>query len=287
MREGGTYIVQCERKGRRYDVWLSGQPDVRASGSALEEALDDLYFCVMEWNGDGEAVFEMMSGPWEGRTSGVGYSVLGWNEGELVENQVKDLFQEGACPRCRHGLGGRSSEVLELTHRPMSDVFRAQGHWPDEVYPCVLIVSERFVDLLEDSERSLLGLRPVDVPAGVRKRFFEIAGDPVASMVGFKGAEYALSLGQSWRCSACGSANFSFKEAGRRYVSRSAFGAQLPEVFMFNELASVGSVPAFSRSRWQRLLKSAKGVKGVCSSRVEIIPESMVDADPVLPDYEP
>lgn len=287
MSEGGTYFVECKRKGRRYDVCLSGQPDIKASGATLEEALDNLYVNVMEWNGDGEAVFEVMPGAWEGRGQGSSCFGLGWNESVRVKTPLQDIFREGVCARCRRGLGGRSSEPLELELKPRFDVFRIERQWPDDVYPARLVLSEKFLEVLTDPEREMLELRPVISPPSFRKRFFEICAEPAVSMVGVKAAKYAMSLNQSWRCSACGSTNFSFDEGHHRCVSRASFGEVLPEMFMFSELGFAASIPVFSSTRWKALLASAKDmrIKGIASTRVEIIAESMADARPELPDY--
>ena len=120
-------------------------------------------------------------------------------QSHFQSDETIGLTTGGACPRCHWPLG-------ERTDRPVA----VRSAWPGEVIFSwhsaaegvrLLLVSERFLGLLSDEDRSTFTLRPATVPPGKRKRYVEVVPKRFVPEVAVAGLEQT-----GWRCDQCGRA---------------------------------------------------------------------------------
>lgn len=119
----------------------------------------------------GDAIFEAESGP---KLLGRSANVLG---------SSSPLFRDGICPVCRFGRGPRTDVPICIAATPPC----ATGGWIRAAFGDLLrVYSQEFLDLLSAAERAHLSLLPVELPAGDRRRFFELRGPAHLQPVGVR-----------------------------------------------------------------------------------------------------
>ncbi len=283
--EGGTYVADWTRVGRKYRAILRDNRAIQVEASNLEELVEDLHDEIMKWQGDGEAVVELYPAP----VPDSSFVALAYNEAVRVSNEPASLFEGGVCNKCGSGRGQRTAASLVLARKPRGDVFRAEHPWPKDVMPARVCISAKLATRFSEKEQAVLGLRPIERPKDVKQEYFEICGEAVTSTVGLRGCTYATALGQSWKCTECGKSSLVIKEpkisSSARFLASSSLRGVDRDFFLFHESGIRGPRPAFAPARWHSLLDASRDLKGLSSSEIIVLPDAQADLDPCLPPY--
>ena len=119
----------------------------------------------------GDAIFEAESGP----------KLLGHSAN--APGSSSPLFRDGICRVCHFGRGPRTDVPIRIAAPPSF----ANGGWIRASFRDQLrVYSQEFLDLLSAPERDRLSLLPVELPAGDRRRFFELRGPAHLQPVGVR-----------------------------------------------------------------------------------------------------
>ncbi|MCU0863812.1 MAG: hypothetical protein MUC36_08480 [Planctomycetes bacterium] len=119
----------------------------------------------------GDAIFEAESGS----------KLLGHSANALGSSSP--LFRDGICRVCNCGCGPRTDVPIRIAAPPSF----ANGGWIRAAFGDLLrVYSQEFLDLLCAAERARLSLLPVELPAGDRRRFFELRGPAQLQPVGVR-----------------------------------------------------------------------------------------------------
>ncbi len=155
-----------------------------------------------------------------------GHCIVGYND-EARVSDYEGLFEGGACPVCRFGLGPRTARNIDLASLPNGSVCALGG-----CYPILLIYARDFVAALTDSERGAFSMREVSAN-GVATDYVELVARETVAVTGVKGAEYPTAFQQSWTCSRCGRVKFVVEKAGYPYDSVFVSADAIPETHLF------------------------------------------------------
>lgn len=279
--EGQVYLCSWKQVGTRYRVWWKTRPKVAAEGDTFEEADESLHDAIMEATGDGENSHEYdPPRPGNGASAGGHDLVLISGETYSWMKTHEGIFEGGLCAECRHPLGPRTAQPIELhdMQRGPRNGGSISLRRPAFVGPTLTFASRDFRDLLTPEEDERLTWRELVGPPRARKPFFELVGaDVTVPLVKPAGAPPS-----GWRCEACGFETAPFTSTGWKganwHVALSDLPSPLPDVF------AVGTAPDLSlcltRPRWRASIE-LPGAKGCRSYDVGVLREDEIDHAPV------
>lgn len=279
--EGQVYLCSWKRVGSRYRVWWKARPKVSAEGDSFQEADESLYEAIMEATGDGENMHEYDPPvPGSGASAGGHDLVLISGETYSWMKTHEGIFEGGLCAECRHPLGPRTAQPIEL--HDMQSGPRNGGsislRRSTFVGPTLCFVSGDFRALLTPEEDASFIWRELVGPPRARKPYFELVGAEVTVPL-VKPAGVPPS---GWRCEACGYETRPFTSSGWKganwHVALSDLPRPLPDVF------AVGTAPdvslCFTRARWRAAIE-LPGAKGCRSYDVGVLRDDEIDHVPV------
>lgn len=200
MSEGHIFVCQWSEDSHGLHVSVRGRPRIRATYRTWDELHDQFWQVIMERCGDGEPVLTFdppLPVPDEDRDllepglallSGAAYSGSKTSPGAL--------FTHGLCPHCGRARGERNDLPAHF-YSFDADVCCAPQEWWFAISG--LYVSERFLSLLSDAERSCFEARLIERPPRSRRRYFEVI--PRLFLPPVAHAHRAHSGG--WRCPIC------------------------------------------------------------------------------------
>ncbi|HRX84511.1 MAG TPA: hypothetical protein P5572_05775 [Phycisphaerae bacterium] len=187
------------------------------------------------------------------------------------------LFQGGICPHCHRGRGPRSAATLQMRYvPPRTDAGFVGASFGVDIH----LFSERFLAMLTADERRRLDFQPVELPAGTRRRFFELRGCPDVVHVGVRTMD-----SDGFACAACGYRTVAaveprMMEEGRevwRFVCRQDLPDPLPTCLTVGWQDSVTLV--MTRARCAEL-HSQPGWRGIRTARLGVVGEEACDRNP-------
>lgn len=280
--EGNTYAARWKKQGEKYLVFLDSDKTIKGADIDFETACGELCLAICERYGDGEAVLNLLrelpqpSGV--SKYASPALVTLGWNDEAVGEKWQEGLFEGGYCKGCRAGIGKRTTTSLKVDILPKGDI----GSFYQLMFS-PLLLSERFVSLLSDSEKGKLGLQEVTCTKKKNRRYYEVNGLPTLKQVGVKGGKYhSLS---SWQCKSCGYKSFSCSHPEMPdnykysdFCSKSDLPDDIVESFVIED--SIGrKMLCMPLKRWQQL-SNHKNAKGVLADRIYVLPEEQIERDP-------
>jgi hypothetical protein len=265
-------------------VWVEGNANLRVEAEDFEDAEDELGGLICEKAGDGEAVMEFdPPSPVRNRTNWTPIEIvsLGYNASAELVDREQPLFSKGRCVVCRTPHGKRTKTQIRLKKIPQTDTFSVRNFLPR-----IQIFSESFIGLLTEQERLALEFQPIETEGKSRKRFFELVGRPQMRYVGIKGAEYNPTV--SRQCPSCRNRTFLMRGLDipmysdiQDFLAYQDLPSPLSSVLLVGHEIETASL-CMPRSRWLEI-RGKSGTKGVCTSKIGIVPEERVKRNPSLP----
>ncbi|MCG8312463.1 MAG: hypothetical protein MI976_04545 [Pseudomonadales bacterium] len=280
--EGNTYPARWKKQGEKFLVYLDSDKTIKGVDIDFETACDELCLALCERFGDGEAVLNLLrEAP---QPSGVAkYAnpalvTLGWNETANVSERQDSLFVGGYCAECRAGIGARSEVPLEVDSLPKGNIGSL-----NQIMFSPLLLSEGFLSLLSESEKTKLGLQQIICTRNKKRKFYEVKGKPSLKQVGAKGGKY-YSL-SSWECRLCGHKSFSCTHPEMpdnykytNFISVTDLPEDNSEVFVIEDNIGRKTV-CMSIARWRQISED-KYAKGILADRIYVLPEEQVEREP-------
>lgn len=132
MSEGKVYDCKYEEKDGEYFLELVDNPSIQSEGDDLEECKIDIYFQIMDWNGDGEAALELLPSHSKKTKMGIQlYVSASFNDWTCIKDKNYQVYKE-LCPTCKYGINGeRNDALLEITRKPRATFSGVQGIYPE------------------------------------------------------------------------------------------------------------------------------------------------------------
>ena len=296
---GHVFICKWKKTGGQWHLWVKGRPQVSGQGEtfeaaqlALEQAIwddaengDDVIPTVMEF----EPALPMSEGTKKFFTPEI-YNIYGDERFELLRGNfpygqvdestmayVHSLYEGGICKSCSSGIGKRT----EVEFRTERKIESSDGLW---LFHCQIkadayFFSDRFISLLTDKELERLKFRDCVTTQKRGRKYYELAGDCIASAVGVKCFD---SSGRE--CRECGKKFFSVADRNmdfsmQSFLCRSDLPDPLPSCFA----ANISNRPTLcmTRERWDQI-RGNKNAKGLISERIGIADEELCDRFPRL-----
>ncbi len=298
-----TNVVACcwKRGPAGWTLWVKGRPEVCGTGQTYEEAEERLITAIWHAAPDLDAVEAAVpeyDPPIPAPASAEQYVkpelylIRGDGLFEVYrptrdreasepdrERYFNSLFTNGLCSECRGARGARTGVPLRVGYVPR----HVDGGWVrSPISTTIYLFSDRFVDLLQPTERDRIGLRPIGMPQRARRRFFELVGPAVAKFVHPTELE-----ADGCECSLCGWRTFHssdprWAEEGLRvevFLCLEDLPEPLPDLFVVG-LGSQVQLCA-TRQRWDRI-RAARGARGILGQRVGVVRRAESVAHPRL-----
>jgi len=208
--KGAIYLCTKKETKKGFELQLVEQPGIKISGEDLEWCKVEICMQIMQWNGDGEAVLEIIPELKKRHKTGIEmYRSLGYNEDVKLLN-TNDLFTGGICPKCKYGIGERTDELLNMAEKPSTRYgivsVRARTRREEEdfprIFPVIKLYRKKVIELLTQEEKNLFEQREV-LYKGKESDFLELIPKDVIAQCGHKGAEYPKIYHQTWKCNKC------------------------------------------------------------------------------------
>jgi hypothetical protein len=273
MPEGGIYVCDWTKTKSGYSLALRSNPDIVSTGPNLDKCMEDICLQIVEWNGDGESVLELFPPPGGNRLTGgaVLFSSIAYNHDARAVDYAS-LFDGGACPVCKFGLGNRSAATLRIESPPQGIACAIHA-----CYPILMVFHTKFVDSLTDEERAAFEIRPVFF-GGRKSDYSELIAKKTIRTVGYKGADYPTAFHQSWRCNECGREKFEVVAAGFKPNSNFIDACEIDGSGSTMIVIDDGwrHIPAFRLARWKQLL-AKKDLDGLLSESVVALDSDYVE----------
>lgn len=280
--EGNTYVANWKKQGDRFQVYLDDNKELKGVDFDFETACDELCLNICEAYGDGEAVLNFLREP--PQPSGISIYArpalvtLSWNESATGEKYQKDLFEGGYCSACRSGIGRRTDSPLKVDSFPKGNI----GDFQQFEFSPVLL-SESFLSLLTNNEKISLGLQEVVCSKRLKRKFYEVKGEPALKQVGVKGGSYS-SL-SSWQCESCGFKSFSCTHPElpdnykfTHFCAATDLSEELGDVFVVEDDMGRKMV-CLKLSRWKQL-NGRPETRGISVDRLFVIPDEQIEREP-------
>lgn len=271
MEEGNVYLCNHKERDGEYLLELQAHTSIVSQGDSLQDCMDDICDQIIQWNGDGEAILEVVSID-EVKGGHGSYKVIKYGDSTSSTNSIADLYTGGACKKCSHPVGERNDISLELTEKPKKAVI---GVWCP--LPLISIFSDKFIDALPSEVLDRVRVLSVKYK-GKDSGYKELVVPFSAKMTGVVGASYPSALQQNWLCSECGRSTFSV--AARDYGLGVTFvnSEELPSFLPQFMAVDAGSRPDYviHGELWKKLLGN-RNLKGLCSDPMVILSPDKVE----------
>lgn len=259
-------------------VWTTKSPKLEASSTDFGDACEELSSQICLKFGDGEAVLDFDPAPPTIEGDGVGVSrdfvALSCNAGAHEVRGDRRLYDGGFCPDCENGVGKRTDVPRLLKEVPDGDVGILWGS-------CATLVSDDFLNILSDEERSLLRLIPTERVKPGKKKFYELVGDAIATRVGILGSKLVVG---DLECERCGFFSDPWPEhanlptEAQVAIARADLPSKLPSFFVVGQ--NGGNVEiCMAKERWLEM-RGKKGAKKALGAPLVLLSECFVDRQP-------
>jgi hypothetical protein len=200
-----------------------------------------------------------------------------YNDCESAEPYQDGLFEGGYCPRCGCGVGKRTTKAIEIRQPGNKDLWI-----PDRYDSQILIVSEKFMNLLQESSDGRIRFQEVKFVKPVRKKAYEILEDGAIEAVAMKSSfEPKMAI----RCPVCGRRKLSNRSADGRSGCLAIRRCELPSGDCFLVGAGRFGVSIGVKTAWWKNI--VKTLKGVPTGPLLIADDDDVMSNPPFLDYEP
>lgn len=252
MAEGRTYVIEWTRSGDIWSLHVRGSPYLRASRATLADAKRELSAQICLRFGDGEPVFTF-DPPLPTRASDDSYlrenfAVFDGSGYTQLRNRYPfELFTGGPCRHCGYPTGQRTDSPVQLDGPIREHVTSCPYH-----YYSPLVVSQKFLSLLTDSERACCEWRKCEREQHTRRVMYELVPRVVLPLA----IPRTFRVG-GWRCTHCElSVNGVLDESTDilKFVRRDQLPDPIPELFGVGSLV-LGMVIAGRAPRLRELLR--------------------------------
>lgn len=295
--EHKVYVCGWRQTSEGFKLWLKSQPTICGGGPDYPSAESNLLQAIRDNCGAMHAVLEfapplpkseqdskylrpelyLICGDDQFQTDaprGVAFESADAREQRF--KWVDEFFTRPVCRTCARATSERNQHPLSLSYAP-SRADGAFGYVGAEAGTRIEIVSDSFLGVLTESERSQLKLREVK-RKGKGRDFFEVIGPGGLPFVGVSG----LSV-KGWRCEDCNGGVWGYwlpRLSMNSFVAARALPNPLPTLF------TVGVPPEIyvcvTGVRWRELVGKV-GVRGFTSRPLGVVPDHEVVVAPELP----
>lgn len=277
MAEGNVYLCSWKKTSEGIDAQLLADESVRVMTKSFSELKELLQEQIIEWNGDGEAVVELIPPSPSSTKKGINlYTDIGYNNRANVLNS-DSLYGNGYCSKCQFSLGQRNNNPLEIEGVLKGACVGVVGS-----YPIIQIYTWDFIKLLIDRTETSIEVLPV-LKNGKETGYVEIKSVTAVKNVGCNGAEYPSVFQQSWQCDVCNRSKFIAQlngaSEGEYYLSSNSFHGQAPNI-TFVDSGMLTSI-VLRNDLWSKIAKD-KASKGIVTSPVVVLDDKFVEV-PQLP----
>lgn len=210
MSEGKQYRCDFETTATGVTMRVR-RPAIEVKGSNWDHAYEKLISAIIDRTGDGEPHVSF-GGVFPTQAADRPFLIPDWTciyaRGECMLRWMTDqLFTGGACDLCGAPQGKRNQTPMERVNGSSGDYCNAWAAW-DEFHREVrvqhafspVIVSERFLNLLNSSERDECEWRPIVPTKRSRSRYFECIPRRFLPKIGHRDWE-----AECVKCDQCGS----------------------------------------------------------------------------------
>jgi ribosomal protein L37AE/L43A len=291
--EDAVNICHWKQKAGEFEIWLKSRPQVRAIAHTYAEAEEKFLTAIQDAGGAMHAVLEydppLPANTQESKYCNPEILLIGSNERfetdaprrlsfETPEEQdqrltlLDEFYETPVCRACKKTTSRRSEKPITLSHAPARS-HAGFGYLSTDAGPMHWVFNEEFLSLLTPQEKECLKFRPVYGRG--RRKFHELVGPEGCPFTGVAGLEPG-----GWKCPQCGTQVWGYWVEGmsiNSFLRASDLPDPLPSVF------TVGRFPeielAVTASRWKELV-GLKGTRGICTSRLGIVP----DHEAIIPD---
>lgn len=296
-----TNVVAChwQRSDDGWRLWVRGRPEIAGEGVTFAAAQDQLIEAIMVAARDLDAIYPVVpefDPPIPPGTTARRYlnpelfMIQGDAIFEIVDPTQSSadsavdrrahfnaLFRDGLCVECLSGRGARTAVPLDVGYVPP----RVDAGFVRAPFGgCIQVFSERFLALLRPVERERLTLRPIETLRGVRRKFYELCGEPDVGFVGVRELD-----ADGFECPAChhrevsiADPRLSEEEVGLdKFVCAADLPQPLPSCFTIGQGNQIDLV--LTRDRWDEL-RSQRGARGIYSTRLGVVSEAECDRLP-------
>lgn len=297
-----TGVIACgwRKSPEGWKLWVRGRESVCGSGATYETAQEALIDAIMQAAPDLDAVLPIVpefDTPLPATAFAEPYLVpelylIGGDDifelnrpsqatVESAESRaayLPTLFTEGICPSCRHGRGERTEVAMRVDNAPR----RVDAGWirADGFHDHIRLFSERFLELLTPEERAHLIFRPITMPSGARRQFYELRGHPDVPFVGVRGMD-----ADGLECVECGHRSFRVLDPRLMdeglHLTRFVCADDLPKSLATCFTVGCGNNLGLcvGRERWDAL-RGHPHARGIMSERIGVVPESECERRP-------
>lgn len=153
--EGKVYFVNYTFRENLYKLTLNANKNISSENIDLEQAKLDICEQICKWNGDGEAILELINAN-DGLSSKEKWFVLEPVDSWWLENSEDNLFDKGICSSCKYTHGERTSINLQVKHKLKYGV----GYFSN-IRPWIYFYSKELVNQLEELSKSKIESRKI------------------------------------------------------------------------------------------------------------------------------
>jgi len=297
-----TGVIACRwrKSPGGWQLWVKGRENVGGSGATYEAAQEALIDAIMRAAPDLDAVLPIVpefDPPLPATAFAEPYlapelylirgdEIFELNrpsqaEVESAESRAaypQTLFTEGICPSCGHGRGERTAVAMRVDNAPRrvdAGWIRAAGF-----RDFIRLFSGRFLELLTSQERERLTFRPITMPPGSRRQFYELRGRPNVERVGVRGLD-----ADGLECPECGHRSFRVLDPRLMdqglHLTRFVCAEDLPSPLVGCFTVGCGNDLnlCVGRERWDAL-REQPHARGIMSERIGVVPESGCERRP-------
>jgi len=293
-------IVDCrwQRTPDGWKLWVHDRPRIAGSGANFSAARDALEAGITASASDLDAVLPIVPEFWPplpATALAQRYlqpsllSVRGDGIFEAVRNRDLErrghdprgnqspLFRDGICSRCLRGRGPRTDAPIPIRSAPP----HVHGGWirggPADLHR---VYSEQFLSLLSEPERAALSLRPVEMPKGDRRTFFELLGPARVEHVGVRDLQSDAHC-----CAECGARSVRvldprLREGGfllAEFVAAADLQSPLPSLLTVGD--GNRATLCFPQERWAQL-RNDRRASGLATEPIGVVDPAECERSP-------
>ncbi len=194
ISEANLWKATWKRNRQDYVLSLSDYPEIKVTGSILDEAIEKLEDTVAEKLGDANPHFEFLTPlPLETQQAAPCIHILTGHKCADDITNIEQLFVRERCSKCQNYSGPRTDALMRLDSAPRGDItftdFLGQ------------IVSSRISDFLNLGDSTEMELRPLVLRGKETTDYLELRSKCPREYVALKGVKAEKG---GFRCGACG-----------------------------------------------------------------------------------
>jgi len=261
MNEANTYICYWRKSKKTYLLNLR-DTDISITGSDFNIAKQDICEKIIAWNGDGEAILEMIKVDGKGKVLDEGkYISISYNE-SVALNNFKEVYNN-YCSKCKFAVGKRNDTNLSISRIPESSVVGI-----DRMLPYVLIYSHDFINTLNRNDYNLFDIRDVYCNE-IKTNYYELIPKTFIKEVGYKYGTYEYRFNLNSKCTECNRIMLSTYSNKLKDDIECYSSSEISTDMFFVENA-LSVTLAMKKNRWLEIVQNMN-LKGLISDEILLI----------------